>query len=90
MPPRPRRVRIFTRGKSNALLAPRSSLFRGPDGGWKIFVSESKHARLRGIIVGLLIDSQAEIIDGWNQKEQVILAPETSLVNGARIKTLGL
>ncbi|MGM0487450.1 MAG: efflux RND transporter periplasmic adaptor subunit [Planctomycetota bacterium] len=80
------RIRIFTREKSNALLVPRSALFRGPDGGWQVFAAKSRRARLRGVTVGLLNDSQAEIIDGLKRHEQVILAPETSLVNGSRIK----
>lgn len=80
------RVRIFTKEKSDALRVPRSALFRGPDGGWQVFVAARSQARLRDVTVGLLNDAHTEIVSGLKRGENVILAPETSLVDGSRIE----
>lgn len=84
------RVRIFTDKKQNALLVPRSALFRGPDGNWQLFIAQSREAVLRNVTVGLMNDSDAEIVDGLKENEKVILAPDTSLVHGSRIKPVDL
>ncbi len=82
------RVRIFTDQQPNALLVPRSALFRGPDGGWQIFAAVGHKAALRNVRVGLMNDSVAEIKDGLAEGESVILAPETSLSHATRIKPI--
>ena len=82
------RVRIFTDQRPAALSVPRSSLFRGPDGGWQVFLVVNKRAALRDVRVGLMNDSLAEITDALAEGDQVILAPETSLRHGVRIKPI--
>ena len=42
------RVRIFTDQKPDTLLVPRSALFRGPDGGWQLFVVRASRAAPAG------------------------------------------
>ena len=82
------RVRIFTDLQSNALLVPRSALFRGPDGGWQIFVAAGHQALLRNVSVGLMNDTVAEIKDGLQEGDRVIMAPETSLSHSTRIQPI--
>jgi HlyD family secretion protein len=82
------RVRIYTAKKTETLVVPRSALFRGPDGGWHLFADRGGRARLQPIEVGLINDEAAEIRSGVQQGEEVILAPEHSLRDGARVKAI--
>jgi HlyD family secretion protein len=79
------RVRIFTADKSQALLVPRSALFRAPDGKWQLFAVRGGRAVLQSVEVGLLNDAQAEIKSGLTAGELVVLAPESSLGDGMRV-----
>lgn len=79
------RVKIFTAGKQQALLVPRSALFRGADGRWQVFAVRRGLARLQVVEVGLLNDEQAEISSGLQEGEAVILTPESTLVDGTKV-----
>jgi len=80
------RARIITDDKPRALAVPRSALFRGPRGDWQAFVVEEGVAKLRSLEIGLLNDEQAEVIKGLEENAVVILAPETNLIDGARVQ----
>jgi len=80
------RVRIVTDHRSDTLLVPRSALFRGADGGWRVFASSGGKARLREVTVGLMNDRHVEITGGLEQDELVVLAPENDLTDGIRVK----
>jgi HlyD family secretion protein len=82
------RVKVFTVQKDNALVVPRSSLFRGGDGGWQLFAISDGKAKLQPVKIGLMNDESAEITDGIKPEDQVILAPETSLRDGLRVKPI--
>jgi len=79
------RVKIFTDQKPKALLVPRSALFRGGDGRWQVFAVRDGRARLQEVSVGLMTDRQAEILEGLEAGELVVLAPESSLEDGMRV-----
>ncbi len=79
------RVRIFTADKSQAILIPRSALFRAADGAWQLFAVRGGKAQLQTVKVGLMNDEQAEITEGIADGEQVVLAPESSLADGTRV-----
>ena len=81
------RVRVYTDERSHALVIPRSALFRGPAGDWQVFAVREGRARLVKVKVGLLNDDLVEI-GGLNENEPVILAPETSLVDGTRVSPI--
>ena len=81
------RVRIFTAEKSNALVVPRSALFRGPDGSWQVFAVDDGHARLTTVEVGLMNDETVEIVKGVSDGQRVVLAPESTLTNGTKVST---
>jgi HlyD family secretion protein len=78
-------VRVRTRAKAGSLVIPRSALFRGPDGTWQVYAVVSRRAQLRDVQVGLMNDEQLEIVSGLAPGEQVVLAPEASLTDGARV-----
>jgi HlyD family secretion protein len=82
------RVRIFTARQNNALIVPRTALFRSREGDWQVFVIRAGRARLQSVEVGLMTDLQAEIRRGLQDQERVVLAPETDLVEGARVRTV--
>jgi HlyD family secretion protein len=82
------RAKIYTAEKEQALIVPRSALFRGPAGDWQVFVVDEGVARLRSVEVGLLNDVTAEIIKGIAQSSVVVLVPETNLKDGDKVKAV--
>jgi hypothetical protein len=80
------RAKIFTADKTQALLIPRSALFRAPDNTWQVFTVRKGRARLQTVEVGLMNDEQVEIIQGLAEDEPVVLAPDSSLTDGARVE----
>ena len=80
------RLRIFTADKSQALLIPRSALFRAADGVWQTFAVRGGIARLQTVEVGLMNDEQVEITSGLSEGDLVVLAPESTLSDGARVE----
>ncbi len=82
------RSRIFTAEQPRTLLVPRSSLFRGPDGGWQLFRVDRGRARLRSVEAGLINDQWVEIRKGVQRGDQVILAPDTDVYDSARVDPL--
>jgi HlyD family secretion protein len=82
------RVRIITAKRSGALVIPRSALFRGADGRWQVFVIRDGKAQLQQIEVGLMNDEQVEVQSGVAADELLVLAPETNLSDGAKVKPI--
>jgi HlyD family secretion protein len=83
------RVRIFTAGKQDAVIIPRSALFRSPAGDWQVFAIRGSRAALVTVKVGLMNDERVEVVEGIEDGEDVILAPETSLDEGMRVSVRG-
>ncbi len=79
------RVKIVTNERDDALVVPRSSLFRDADDQWHLFVAEGNRARLRAVEVGLINDRLAEVISGIEAGEQVIRTPPSSLADGGKV-----
>ena len=79
------RVKIFTDTKPNALVIPRSALFRGTNGDWQVYAVRGGRARIENVKVGLLNDELAEIVEGLRQGDRVVVAPESNLADGARV-----
>lgn len=82
------RVRIFTAEATDSITVPRSAVFRGAAGGWQVFVIRGGKARRVDITVGLMNDERVEILDGVNENEPVVLAPDTNLDDGARVQSI--
>jgi HlyD family secretion protein len=82
------RVQIVTAGKPDAIVAPRSALFRAVDGAWQMFVIRGGRARLQTVQTGLMNDDGVEISSGVADGELVLIAPESSLVDGQRVQAI--
>ncbi|NIL97939.1 MAG: secretion protein HlyD, partial [Planctomycetales bacterium] len=79
------RVRIYTQQKSGALVIPRSALFRSGSGDWQAFAVRGGRARRVPLRLGLMNDLLAEVVDGLQEGETVVLAPESGLTEGQRV-----
>ncbi len=82
------RVRVFTDEKVDTLLVPRSAIFRSMTNGWEVFVVRDGHAAKQAIDVGLMNDETVEVLSGLNEGDAVILAPESNLEAGTRVRSL--
>jgi HlyD family secretion protein len=81
-------VRVATAAKPAALVVPRSALFRGPAGGWRVYAVRGGRARVQGVGVGLLNDERAEVTQGLREGDLVITAPESDLADGSRVRPI--
>lgn len=72
--------------RADTLRVPISALFRGPDGGWRVFVVESARARERAVKIGHINDEFGEVIEGPSEGQTVILNPGNALAEGKRVK----
>ncbi len=66
------------------LQIPASALFRS-DTGWSVFLVDGDRARLRHITVGQRSGLRAEVLDGLQEGERLVVHPDESLRDGARI-----
>lgn len=80
------RVRIFTASAPSALIVPRSATYRAADGRWQVFAVRSGRARRINVDVGLMNDEQVEILSGIGENERVVLAPDSMLADGDRVR----
>jgi HlyD family secretion protein len=80
------RVRIVTGSKSGALTIPRTAIFRSENGGWRVFAIRGRKAELQDVEVGLMNDDRVEIVKGLSADDRVVIAPESDLTDGARVK----
>jgi HlyD family secretion protein len=79
------RTRIITAEKPNALVVPRSALFRGMGSQWQLYVVREGRAEIAQVKLGLSNDSWAEVTDGLAEGDEVVVAPETNLSPGQRV-----
>ncbi|MHC4208641.1 MAG: efflux RND transporter periplasmic adaptor subunit [Planctomycetota bacterium] len=80
------RVRIFTDAHEDAVAVPRSALFRGPEDRWQAFVVRNGRARKVDLDIGLLNDVEGEVLGGLDAGDEVVLAPDADLHDGARVR----
>lgn len=83
------RTRVFTESRQDTLVLPRTAIFRGADGGWRVFAIRHRRARLKPVAVGLMNDSRIEILEGLEQGDAVVLAPESTLQDGTWVRQTG-
>ena len=79
------RIRITTATKQDALVLPRTALFRGSDGRWRVFAIRDGAAREQVVQLGLANDQQAEVTAGLEPGEMVVDVPDSSLEDGVRV-----
>lgn len=82
-------VRVITARKADALIIPRTALFRGNDGRWKVYVVRGGKTAMATLELGLMNDIEAEVLEGLAEGDEVVIAPESSLKAGARVKASG-
>jgi len=80
------RVRIITADKPDALVIPRSALFRGPDGNWCAYAIRNGRLRIQNVELGMVNDELAEVVAGLAVGDLVVRAPEGDLEEGQRVK----
>lgn len=71
--------------RPDALRVPIGALFRGRDGGWRVFIHAGGRARERKVALGQINDEWGEVLDGLNEGDEVVLNPGSAIVEGARI-----
>jgi HlyD family secretion protein len=69
-----------------ALRVPVGALFRGSDGGWRVFVDDDGRARERPVRLGHMNAEFGEVLGGIKAGEEVVVNPANSLRDGARIR----
>jgi HlyD family secretion protein len=77
-------LQIVVWEQSGVVKAPTSSLFRRGDA-WAVFVVEGARARVRSLKVGHISGIEAEILEGLQPGEHVVVHPSESLQDGARV-----
>jgi len=75
-------VRVFTDEKTNAVIVPRTVLFRGNTGDWQAYVVRADKSVLVDVEIGIVNDQNAEITKGITAGDIVIVAPESTLKGG--------
>lgn len=78
-------VRIMVWEDVDALKVPASALFRS-GGKWSVFRVQNGKAQITEIEIGHSNGSEAEIVSGLADGDQVILYPGNQVVDGARVK----
>ncbi len=79
------RVRITTADRDDVLVAPRSGLFRGADGRWRVFAVRDGRAREQVVELGLGNDREVEIVAGLAPGERIVDLPDATLADGVRV-----
>jgi HlyD family secretion protein len=79
------RIKIYTSQKDDALTVPRGALFRSAAGNWQAFVVRQGQAHVVDVQVGLRNDFDVEVLDGIEAGELVVVAPDATLADGARV-----
>lgn len=77
-------TRIVLWEGEDVLQVPTGSLFRHGDG-WAVFAVEGGRARLRPVAVGHRNPSAAQVLDGLEEGDGVVLYPSDRLENGVRV-----
>ena len=83
------RVRIFHDRADEALLLPRTALFRSKAGDWQAMAIEEGYTKARTLRIGITNDDDAQILEGLSADDQVIAYPSREIVGGMRVETSG-
>lgn len=80
-------VKIYTAEKTEAIVVPRTAIFRSEAGGWQVFVIRSEVVRRTDVQIGLRNPYFVEITAGIQEGELVVVAPESGLADGQTVET---
>uniref|UniRef100_UPI0013D9660F efflux RND transporter periplasmic adaptor subunit n=1 Tax=Sandarakinorhabdus rubra TaxID=2672568 RepID=UPI0013D9660F len=68
------------------LRVPIGALFRGADGGWRVFVIADGRARSQAVTIGHINDEFGEVLAGLAAGQRVVLNPGSLVADGSRVK----
>jgi HlyD family secretion protein len=77
-------ARIVTWEAADVLKVPTSALLRSGEG-WSVFVVDGGRARLRPLRIGHRGNAEAEVVEGLEAGERVVLFPSDRVSDGARV-----
>lgn len=80
-------IKVIVETRPNVVRLPRTSIFRGPNGEWQCFVVQDKQAKLVTLKLGVQNDFEVEVLEGVNESDQVIIAPDSTVTNGVDVIT---
>jgi HlyD family secretion protein len=78
-------VRIYYDQADNALLLPRTALFRNDAGRWQVMIVAGGKTVLRPLRVGLMNDDLAQVIEGITVQDQVVAQPSREIGENLRV-----
>jgi len=79
-------VRIYYGTAENALVLPRTSLFRGPEGNWMVMAVRNGYTELQPVKVGLMNDDEAQILEGILARDLIVARPSREITPGMRVE----
>lgn len=79
-------VRIVYAEAPDALILPRTALYRGPRGGWRVLVVEGGRTREQAVELGLTNDDEAQVVSGLTAASTVIAKPSRDIRPGMRVQ----
>ena len=77
-------VEVLVEQIEDTYLIPSGSLFR-IDGDWAVYLIEDEHLVIKKVVVGINNGSQANIIDGLQAGQRVVVYPASDLVSGMKV-----
>lgn len=78
-------VRIKYAEAADALVLPRTALFRGPAGEWQAMVVRDGMTQLQTVTLGLRNMEQAQILEGLEPDDDVVAQPSREITPGMRV-----
>ncbi|MBI4578447.1 MAG: efflux RND transporter periplasmic adaptor subunit [Planctomycetes bacterium] len=78
-------VRIRYAEAPDALVLPRTALFRGGDGGWQVMIVRDGRTELRSVELGLLNDERAQVVKGLTADDDVVTRPSRDVLPGTKV-----
>ena len=81
-------VVIYTEEANDVLIVNRSSILYDGDQAYVYIVDSSDIARKRDITLGLVVDEQAEVVDGLSAGDAVVVQGQTLVTDGAVVRVL--
>jgi HlyD family secretion protein len=78
---------IIVWSKPDALRVPIGALFRGKDGGWRVFVVDGHRAHERAVKIDHINDEFAEVLQGLADGAGVVVNPAGDLKDGERVRS---
>ena len=82
-------ARYETGAKDGVLLVPRYSVLQAPDESYYVFTIDGALARKKPVKLGLKSDYTVEITEGVTEGSLIVATPDTTLVDGAKVKAAG-